>query len=107
MSDFKQAISIDANDHVNILVEVQTGSLKDAVGGYNKWRNRILFSVTSNPIKGEANKSLLFYISNLFGCNSTDVSIVYGFTSRQKKVQIRAVSFNHIIKTLEYILEGE
>ena len=101
MSDFEKAIDIDLNNHINILVEIQPGSIRNAITGYNKWRNRILISIKSKPVKGEANKSLLVYFSSLFDCSLSDISIISGSKSRKKKIQVRYIDKNDVIKQLQ------
>ena len=100
MSEFEDAINIDVNNHINLLLEIQPNSQKNEVSGYNSWRNRIGISIKSRPVKGEANHSLISYLSELFGCVSSDLSITTGLTSRQKTVQIRNVSKFHIMEIL-------
>ena len=107
MSGFEEAIIIDANNHINLFVEIQPGSKKDEINGYNSWRNRIVISLKSQPIKGEANKSLLSYISKLLNCTSSDVSILSGTTSRQKKIQIRNVSNSSVLEIVKKYCDKE
>ena len=107
MSGFEEAITIDANNHINLLVEIQPGTKKDEINGYNSWRNRIDISIKSQPINGKANKSLLLYISKLLNCTTSDVSILSGVTSRQKKIQVRNVSNSYILDILKKYCDKE
>ncbi len=107
MSGFEEAIIIDVNNHINLLVEIQPGNKKDEINGYNSWRKRIVISIKSRPIKGEANKSLLSYISKVLNCSSSDVSILSGATSRQKKIQVRNVSNSYVLETMKKYCDKE
>ena len=50
--------------------------------------NRIIIGLTSNPIKGKANKELVKKIAAHFHISSSEVKIVSGYQSRRKIVEL-------------------
>ncbi len=83
-----------------VSVKVQPNASKDRIVGEHA--DQIKIAVTVAPEKGKANKAVIKVFSQRLGNKSSDIQIVSGKTSRDKKVFIRDINeedFNRIIKT--------
>ncbi len=79
-------------------VKVQPNASKARVIG--KHADQIKIAVTVAPEKGKANQAVTKVLSKWLGIKSSDIQIISGETSRDKKVFIRNISeeeFNRII----------
>jgi uncharacterized protein (TIGR00251 family) len=83
---------------VVISVKVQPNASRDRVVG--EYGDQLKIAVTVAPEKGKANKSVIKVLSRLLDVKSSDIEILSGETSRDKKVFIRNISeeeFNRVI----------
>ena len=83
---------------VVVSVKVQPNASKDRVVG--KHGDQIKIAVTVAPEKGKANKAVIKVLSKLLGVKNTDIQIISGEKSRDKKVFIRNINeedFNRVI----------
>ena len=83
---------------VVVSVKVQPNASRDRVVG--EYGDQLKIAVTVAPEKGKANKSVIKVLSRLLGVKSSDIEILSGETSRDKKVLIRNISeeeFNRVI----------
>ena len=81
-----------------VSVKVQPNASKDRIVGEHA--DQIKIAVTVAPEKGKANKAVVKVLSRWLGIKSSDIEIVSGETSRDKKVFIRNISeadFNRVI----------
>ncbi len=89
----------DIEDGIVVSVKVQPNASKDRVVGEHA--DQLKIAVTVAPEKGKANKAVIKVLSRLIGVKSSDIQIVSGETSRDKKVFIRDINeddFNRIVK---------
>ena len=83
---------------VVVSVKVQPNASRDRVVGEHG--DQLKIAVTVAPEKGKANKAVIKVLSKLLGVKSSDIEILSGETSRDKKVLIRNISeeeFNRVI----------
>ena len=83
---------------VVVSVKVQPNASRDRVVG--EYGDQLKIAVTVAPEKGKANKAVIKVLSKLLGVKSSDIEILSGETSRDKKVLIRNISeadFNRVI----------
>ena len=83
---------------VVVSVKVQPNASRDRVVGEHG--DQLKIAVTVAPEKGKANKVVIKVLSRLLGVKSSDIEILSGETSRDKKVLIRNISeedFNRVI----------
>ena len=83
---------------VVVSVKVQPNASRDRIVGEHA--DQLKIAVTVAPEKGKANKSVIKVLSRLLGVKSSDIEILSGETSRDKKVLIRNISeeeFNRVI----------
>ncbi len=75
---------------VIVSVKVQPNASKDRVVGEHA--NQIKIAVTVAPEKGKANKAVIKILSQRLGIKSSDMQIISGQTSRDKKVFIKNIA---------------
>ncbi len=83
---------------VVVSVKVQPNASKDRVVGEHA--DQLKIAVTVAPEKGKANRVVIKMLSRLLGVKISDVQILSGETSRDKKVFIRNITkedFNRVI----------
>ena len=84
-------------------IEVQPNSSRQGVIGLNEWRNKIQVAVKAEAQKGRANFAVCNVLKTLL---STEVEIVQGLNSRQKKVKVRGLDSPTVVKILEGLIES-
>jgi uncharacterized protein (TIGR00251 family) len=84
-------------------IEVQPGASRQGVIGFNSWRGRIQVAVKAEAQKGKANHAVSNVLAKIF---STNVTVVSGHTTRQKKVSIDGLSSQQIVTILEGLIES-
>ena len=88
----------EVENGIVVSVKVQPNASRDRVVGEHG--DQLKIAVTVAPEKGKANKSVIKVLSRLLGVKSSDIEILSGETSRDKKVLIRNISeeeFNRVI----------
>ncbi len=80
----------EVEDGIVVSVKVQPNASKDRVVGEHA--DQLKIAVTVAPEKGKANKAVIKVLSRLLDVKSSDIEILSGETSREKKVLIRNIS---------------
>ncbi len=80
----------EVENGIVVSVKVQPNASKDMVVGEHA--DQLKIAVTVAPEKGKANKKVIKVLSKLLGVKSSDVEILSGETSREKKVFIRNIT---------------
>ena len=88
---------------VIIDIEVQPGSSRQGVAGYNEWRGKLQVAVKAEAQKGKANHAVCNVLEKIF---SAKVTVISGQTSRSKKINIQGLSSQEIIAILEGLVES-
>lgn len=88
-------------------VEVQPGSKRQGIVGFNEWRGFLTVAVRAEAQKGKANNAVLHVLSTSLNIPKNQLLIVSGTTSRNKKVRIENISSDLLIQLLEPHLEAE
>ena len=83
---------------VVVSVKVQPNASKDRVVGEHA--DQIKIAVTVAPEKGKANKAVIKILCKSLGVKSSDIQIVSGETSRDKKVFIRNINEEDINRVI-------
>ncbi len=83
-------------DGVRLEIKVQPSSSKDEVAGVVEGKLKI--RLKAKPVKNEANKSCVKFLSKLFDIAKTDIIIEKGLRSKNKLILLKGVSID-IIKT--------
>ena len=76
-------------DGVVISVKVSAGASRDRILGEHD--GAVKLSVSAAPEKGKANKAVCALLARTLGVAKSQVSVVAGETSRDKKVLVRGV----------------
>jgi uncharacterized protein len=101
MADWTDAIIDDPSGGVIMTIAVTAGSKTASFpNGYNPWRNAILLSVTAPAIGGKANKALVDLIAGVVGLPRSQVRIIGGATSGQKRVHIDGIDKRSLFQKL-------
>ncbi|MGR3293285.1 MAG: DUF167 domain-containing protein [Candidatus Scalindua sp.] len=81
-----------------VSVKVQPNASKDRVVGEHA--DQIKIAVTVAPEKGKANKAVIKVLSKWLGIKSSDIQIIFGETSRDKKVFIKNITPENLYKLI-------
>ena len=79
-------------------VHVKPGSKKFEVLGFNEWNNILEIKTKEKPIQGKANKELEKELKKIL---ETEVKIIQGLKSKNKKLMIENKTRKEIIKLIE------
>ena len=88
---------------VLIEIEVQPASSRQGVVGFNEWRSRLQVAVKAEAQKGKANIAVCKVMSTLL---KSDVEVVSGHTTRQKRISVSGMTSSEIVKKLEALVES-
>ena len=79
---------------------IQPRSSKNEVTGI--FHNALKIRLTAPPVDGAANKACIRFFSELLGVSPSEISIIQGFSSRNKTIEIIGLTekqFREILKT--------
>ena len=85
-------------------IEVQPGSTRQGIIGYNEWRGRLQVAVKADAEKGKANNAVCNVLSHQLGCK---VEIVSGHSSRFKKIKVNELDVTDIISRVDELIESK
>jgi len=106
MVDISDALVVSSRGTI-IAIEVSAGSKSDVFpSGYNPWRKAVCCHISALPVGGKANIAIAGLIASVLDISRTDVSIVTGAASSQKKVLVRGRSVEEVKSRLEPIIPG-
>jgi uncharacterized protein (TIGR00251 family) len=94
---FAPAIEEDEKGAI-ISLDVSAGAKKDRFpAGYNEWRKSISCQIQAPPVEGKANKAIQATVASVLGVSKSDVSIISGTTSSQKRVRVEGLTKADVI----------
>ena len=94
---FAEAVEEDEAGAV-ISIDVNAGAKKDRFpSGYNEWRKSISCQIRAPPVEGKANKAIQALVASVLGVSRSEVAIVSGATSSQKRVRVRGLTRDEAI----------
>ncbi|MFW6040936.1 MAG: DUF167 domain-containing protein [Thermoplasmatota archaeon] len=106
MNEKKYVDSIQkAEKGIYLDVMVLPNSSSNGINSYNEWRNTIEISLTEKPICGKSNMALKALISKEFKLDKKDIIIVKGHKSRNKRLFLKNITYDKVIKKLSCIVE--
>lgn len=79
-------------------LHVRPGAKKDATMGY--FNGRLKVSLAAPPVDGKANERLVRWLSKALGLPRSAVTLISGQTSREKRLLVKGVSLEALIKAL-------
>lgn len=89
---------IENDSGLTVSLKVQPNAKRNTIIGEHG--NKLKLSVTAVPENGKANKAVVVLLSKELGIKASNIQIVSGFTSRDKKVHIKGLfikNFNELI----------
>jgi uncharacterized protein (TIGR00251 family) len=81
-----------------ISLRVYPNAARNEVAGFADGVLRL--KVAAAPIKGQANRELIAFLSKLLGVEKSALSIIKGHTSRNKLLAVSGLSQEEVIKRL-------
>ena len=85
---------------IYIDLDVNPGSGRLRIKGYEPWRKRIIVDLNAEPRDGKANIELLGFLGKLFEIPSGQIIISSGHTSGHKRVLVKGLDMGAIIGKL-------
>jgi len=82
----------------NITVQVQPNARRNEVLGFED--GVLHLRIAAPPVKGEANRQLIDFLSRLLGVSKGSIAIEKGLASRKKVVAIEGLDRAQILKRL-------
>jgi uncharacterized protein (TIGR00251 family) len=98
---------IDLQSHaegVILPVRAQPGARRNEVSGVQDGMLKVC--VTQSPEKGKANKALIEVLSKSLGMRKSQIELVSGETSSQKRFLIRGVTGEELLRRIEAFIEA-
>ncbi len=98
---------IQVSDHPEgcvLLIRAQPGARRNGIRGESGGALKI--AVTAPPDKGKANQAIVEFLQEALGLNNSQIQLISGFTSRQKKLVIRGCSKLQVEWKIEELLKG-
>ena len=86
-------------------VEVQPGSSRQGVTGYNEWRARLTVAVRAEAKQGQANQALVHVLASQFGLETGQIEVRTGFRSKQKSLRVTNATHTEILERIRLLLE--
>lgn len=83
----------------NITVQVQPNARRNEALGF---RSGVLYiKIAAPPVKGEANRELINFLSKLIGVNKGSISIKSGHTGRRKVIIFTGLDREYILERIK------
>ena len=86
-------------------VRAQAGARRNGVRGEHDCQLRVC--VTQSPEKGKANRAIIDVLSGALGLRKSQIELISGVTSQQKRFLMRGVSIEDSAARLAKVLGGE
>lgn len=84
---------------MKVEIYVNTGAHTTKMDGYHD--GRIKIKLAAKPVKGEANKELINFLSQKLNINKTSITILYGEKNRNKCLNIdRDITRGEFVKLI-------
>ncbi len=87
-----------------LAVHAQPGARRNAVLGLRAGALRV--AVTAAPEKGKANAAIAAVLADTLGCRSSQIALLSGETSRQKRFLVAGVAPDELRRRLDALLEA-
>jgi uncharacterized protein (TIGR00251 family) len=83
-------------EKTTIVVQVQPKSSRNRVTGFE---DGVLYvKIAAPPVKGEANRELLRFLSDILGTARSNITIEKGLTSRRKVISIKGLGQEEVVR---------
>jgi len=99
-------IALEPHSEGTILpVRAHPGARRNEIRGHQEGMLKV--SVTQAPEKGKANKALLELLAKQLSLRKSQIELVSGETSSQKRYLIRGVTPEDLLRRIEPLLKGD
>lgn len=98
-------LSTTLDGGVLVAIEVQPKASTQGIIGFNAWRNRISVAVKAEAKNGQANRAVLHVMSKTLDVPSSELTIVFGHTSRQKSIRVSSLGIDDLLACFHRALE--
>lgn len=85
-------------NYVRICIRVYPSAARNEVVGFSDGVLRV--RVSAPPVRGQANRELVAFLSQLLDVSKNSISIIRGHTSRNKTIAIYDLSEEEVLKRL-------
>lgn len=99
MKDIRAAI-VEREERVIIDVYVTPNAKRRGIA-YNRWRRGFEVKIDEKAARGRANDAIIAFFADLFGVERSSIRIVKGSRGKQKRIALKGVRTEDIIKSLE------
>ena len=89
----------EAPEGIILHVRAQPGARKDEIAGERA--DSLKIRITAPPEKGRANEAIIRLLAKKLGLKKSAISVVYGETSRDKKILIKGITHLELKALLE------
>ena len=86
-------------------VRVQPGAVSDEITGL--WDDILHVRVKAPPRRGQANRALIALLAGVLGLSKSDLTIIRGYTGRNKALDVQGISPEELKERLTRSLEGK
>jgi uncharacterized protein (TIGR00251 family) len=86
-------------DGIILPVRASPGAKRDALAGEHAGALKV--SVSAPPDKGKANEAIVELLSDTLGIAKSNITLVSGATSRQKKFRIQGIDRETLLQRLQ------
>lgn len=91
----------ETDDGFVLSLNVSPGSKKTVFpAGYNEWRKAVECRIKAPATEGKANNEIIKTVSDFFSIKKSDVSIISGATSSQKRIRISGIALDDALALL-------
>jgi uncharacterized protein len=87
-----------------LLVRAQPGTRRNEIRGVQDGSLKVC--VTQSPEKGKANKAVVELLSKTLGLKKSQMELIAGATSHQKRILVRGIKAEDLAGRIERALQG-
>ena len=96
------AYATQNKDGIILLLHLQPRAKREGlVGEYN---GRLKVAVRAAPVDGAANEALIRLLAETFGLAKSDVILLAGNTSKEKRVHLNHIKLERVVEIVERLL---
>lgn len=81
-------------------IDVSPDSSVDRIKGVNRWRDNVEVALKERAEGGKANRSLVTFFSDMLGSSESDIKIVRGKRSNQKRIFISSIDERDLLSLI-------
>jgi len=86
------------SSETRISLHVYPNAPRNQIVGFNG--GVLAVKIAAPPVRGQANRELVAFLSQLLGVSKSRLAIIRGHTSRNKLISIRDLSYEEVLRRL-------